>query len=71
MLPNKTCYFSFKYNSPLNIYLVVKDVFEKEYLYHIEVVFLHTVASTGKNFCTIRSIKAENGIKILDLGEKL
>lgn len=57
MLPNKTCFFSFRYNSPLNIFLVVKDTFDKEYYYHVKVVFKYQLLGSSKKFNTLRELK--------------
>ncbi len=56
MLPNKSCFFSFKYKSPLNIFLAVEDTFGQEYFYHIKVVFLYQMLVSKKLFNTIREI---------------
>lgn len=56
MLPNKTCFLSFKYNSPNDIYLIVKDAFDKEYAYHIRVLRIKMMADSGKYFNTVREI---------------
>lgn len=56
MLPNKTYFLSFKYNSPNNIYLIAKDAFDKEYAYHIRVLRIKMMADSGKYFNTVREI---------------
>ena len=56
MLPNKTYFLSFKYNSPNDIYLIVKDSFDKEYAYHIRVLRIKMMADSGKYFNTVREI---------------
>lgn len=56
MLPNKSCYISFKYSSPINIQLIAKDVLGKEYLYHIKVVRIKRIDNKGKYFNTVREI---------------
>lgn len=56
MLPNKTCFLSFKYNSPNDIYLIVKDVFSKEYSYHIKAVRIKKMTNNGNYFNTVREI---------------
>lgn len=56
MLPNKSCYFSFKYKSPLNIFLAVEDTFGQEYFYHVKVVFLYQMFASKRLFNTIREL---------------
>ena len=56
MLPNKTCFISFRYNSPLNIFLEVEDSLGKKYYYHLKVVFLYKMLGSERKFNTIREI---------------
>lgn len=57
MLPNKNCLISFRFADPLNIYLEVKDIFNKEYYYLISVVALGKMLGSKNIFHTIREIK--------------
>lgn len=68
MLPNKNCYLSFKYNSPLGIYLITKDTFGKEYAFCIKVVRIKKIDSSGKYFNTVREI---NSIQLGDISDIL
>lgn len=56
MLPDKTCFFSFRHSSPNNIFLVVKDSMGKEYAYHIKVLRIRYQEQTHKIFSTVREL---------------
>lgn len=66
MLPNKTCFLSFKQNNPNNIYLIAKDVLDREHAYQIKVVRLKQIDNSGKFFNTVREI---NKISLSDISD--
>ena len=60
LLPGEKIIFNFKFSSPDDIFLEVKDILENKYYYRVEVLFVDFILNGKSPMHTIRSLKEVN-----------